>query len=107
VDDRKKTAALTSLRADAGLAPVLPYIARWIGEGVITSLRRDSVDGEDVDFDRKSLDIYLDAISALLENDRLFIEPYVCLRRTFPSHSPCADLSTSCINSSRPSSLFS
>ncbi|KAF8333466.1 TATA box binding protein associated factor-domain-containing protein [Cantharellus anzutake] len=77
MDDRKKTAALTSLRADAGLSPVLPYIARWIGEGVVASLRRDSTDGEDVDFDRKSLDIYLDAISALLENDRLFVEPYL------------------------------
>lgn len=75
-EDRKRTAALTSLRADAGLAPVLPYIARWVAEGVVSTLRRDG-DGDEVDVDRKSLDIYLDVISALLENERLLVEPYV------------------------------
>lgn len=75
-EERKRTAALTSLRADAGLAPVLPYIARWVAEGVVATLRRDG-DGDDADLDRRSLDIYLDVINALLENERLLVEPYV------------------------------
>jgi len=77
-EERKRTAALTSLRADAGLAPVLPYIARWVAEGVVTTLRRDG-DNDEVDLDRRSLAIYLDVISALLENERLLVEPYVSL----------------------------
>jgi transcription initiation factor TFIID subunit 6 len=77
VEERKKTAALTSLRADAGLAPVLPYITRWVGEGVVNTLRREGVEGDEMDLDRRSLDIYLDVLSALLENERLFVEPYV------------------------------
>lgn len=80
-DDRKRTAALTSLRADAGLAPVLPYLARWVAEGVVATLRRDGdgdADGEgEGDVDRKSLGVYLDVIGALLENERLLVEPYV------------------------------
>jgi transcription initiation factor TFIID subunit 6 len=76
-EERKKTAALTSLRADAGLAPVLPYIARWLGEGVVNTLRREAIEGDEMDLDRRSLDIYLDVLSALLENERLFVEPYV------------------------------
>jgi transcription initiation factor TFIID subunit 6 len=77
-EERKRTAALTSLRADAGLAPVLPYVARWVAEGVVTTLRRDG-DNDEVDLDRRSLAIYLDVISALLENERLLVEPYVSL----------------------------
>lgn len=42
----------------------------------MATLRRDG-DGDEVDLDRRSLDIYLDVISALLENERLLVEPYV------------------------------
>ncbi|KAF8315128.1 TAF-domain-containing protein [Clavulina sp. PMI_390] len=75
-DERKRSAALTSLRADAGLAPVLPYLSRWVAEGVVAAIKRDT-DNEDVDLDRRSLDIYLDVINALLENERLLVEPYL------------------------------
>ena len=92
-DEKKRTAALTSLRADAGLAPVLPYVARWVAEGVVTTLRRDG-DNDEVDLDRRSLAIYLDVISALLENERLLVEPYVS-RAPTPS-----SFVRSCMNSS-------
>ena len=75
-EERKRTAALASLRADAGLAPVLPYVARWVAEGVVAVIR-DGDEGGEGDIDRKSLAIYMDVIAALLDNDRLFVEPYV------------------------------
>lgn len=82
-DERKKTAALTSLRADAGLQQVLPYLVRWVGEGVVGALRRDANEGDEMDVDRRSLEVFLQVIGALLENDRLFVEPYVRLSFTY------------------------
>ncbi|KAG5634253.1 hypothetical protein H0H81_002696 [Sphagnurus paluster] len=72
-DFAKRTAALASLRNDAGLQALLPYLIRWVGEGVVGSLK-EGVQGEN---DGKVLEVMLDVISALLENNTLFVEPYL------------------------------
>lgn len=69
----KRTAALASLRADAGLQALLPYLVRWVGDGVAGVLR-DRADGEQ---EGRTLEVLLDVVSAILENSTLFIEPYV------------------------------
>ncbi|KAI6044858.1 TATA box binding protein associated factor-domain-containing protein [Pisolithus marmoratus] len=90
----KRTAALASLRADAGLQALLPYLVKWIGEGVVSALREEA----DSEQEGKTLEILLDVVSAILENSTLFIEPYHLLKRlgrvltqhstTYPSLSP-------------------
>jgi transcription initiation factor TFIID subunit 6 len=72
-DPTKRTAALASLRHDAGLQPLLPYLVRWVGEGVVNVLH----DGAQDDASGRTLEVLLDVISALLENATLFVEPYV------------------------------
>ncbi|KAH7885519.1 transcription initiation factor TFIID complex 60 kDa subunit [Phlebopus sp. FC_14] len=72
-DTAKRTAALASLRADAGLQALLPYLVRWIGEGVVGALK----DGGDIEQDGRTLEVLLDVVSAILENGTLFIEPYL------------------------------
>ena len=47
-----------------------------VAEGVVTTLRRAG-DNDKADLDRRSLAIYLGVIRALLENERLLVEPYV------------------------------
>lgn len=83
-DDAMRTAALTSLRSDAGLQTLLPYLVKWVGDGVIGVLRETGTPNE---MDGKILEIFLDAIGALLDNKTLFVEPYVSARviprRTF------------------------
>lgn len=69
----KKTAALASLRHDAGLQALLPYLVRWVGEGVAGVLKT----GKQDDGDGKVLEVLMDVVSALLENKTLFVEPYV------------------------------
>lgn len=69
----KKTAALASLRHDAGLQALLPYLVRWVGEGVVGVLKT----GEQGDGEGKVLEVLMDVVSALLENNTLFVEPYV------------------------------
>lgn len=76
-DGAKRTAALASLRADAGLQALLPYLVRWVGEGVVNALR----EGTDSEPEGKTLEVLLDVVGAILENTTLFIEPYV---RTLP-----------------------
>ncbi|CAE6458378.1 unnamed protein product [Rhizoctonia solani] len=88
-NERKRTAALSSLRADAGLQALLPYLIRWIGETVVRVLKGEGAshvgdDGSDDDamfgsdeLDRAKLDIMLDALKALLDNKTLFVEPYL------------------------------
>ena len=86
--DRKRQAALASLRNDAGLQGILPYLVRWIGDCVVNALTIKSVAGGDMeevglmedDVDRATLDMVLEVINAILDNQRLFVEPYV---RTF------------------------
>ena len=72
-DYTKRTAALASLRHDAGLQALLPYIVRWVAEGVVNTLRG----GSQTEADGRVLEVLLDVISALLENSTLFVEPYV------------------------------
>ncbi|GLB38700.1 putative transcription initiation factor tfiid complex 60 kda subunit [Lyophyllum shimeji] len=72
-DFAKRTAALASLRYDAGLQALLPYLIRWVGEGVVGSLK----EGVQAESDGKILEVMLDVIGALLENNTLFVEPYL------------------------------
>jgi len=71
-DSAKRTAALASLRNDAGLQTLLPYLIRWVGEGVVTAL----TGGAQFEADDQSLEV-LDVVSAILEENTLFIWPYV------------------------------
>ncbi|KAF9525550.1 transcription initiation factor TFIID complex 60 kDa subunit, partial [Crepidotus variabilis] len=72
-DFAKRAAALASLRNDAGLQALLPYLVRWVGEGVVSVLK----DGSQETNEGKVLDVLLDVIGALLDNSTLFIEPYL------------------------------
>jgi transcription initiation factor TFIID subunit 6 len=72
-DSARRTAALASLRNDAGLQALLPYLTRLVGEGVVTALK----EGAQSEVDGRSLQVLLDVVSATLENNTLFIEPYV------------------------------
>jgi len=72
-DIAKRTAALASLRADAGLQALLPYLVRWVGEGVVNALR----EGTECEPEGKTLEVLLDVVGAILENTTLFIEPYL------------------------------
>lgn len=72
-DHAKRTAALASLRNDAGLQALLPYLIRWIGEGVVSALK----EGVESENDGKVLEVLLDVISAIMDNHTLFVEPYV------------------------------
>lgn len=74
-DDVKRTAALASLRHDAGLQPLLPYLVRWVAEGVVATLKNESP----TDTDGQVLDVLIEVLSALLGNQSLFVEPYVSL----------------------------
>ena len=42
LDLTKRMAALASLRHDAGLQALLPYLVRWVGEGVLGTLKDGS-----------------------------------------------------------------
>ncbi|TDL30220.1 TAF-domain-containing protein [Rickenella mellea] len=69
----KRTAALSSLRNDAGLQTLLPYLVKWVGDGVVGVLKDPSPsEGEG-----KVLEVLLDVIAALLDNTTLFVEPYL------------------------------
>ncbi|KAI0770078.1 TAF-domain-containing protein [Fomes fomentarius] len=72
-DQSKRTAALASLRHDAGLSPLLPYLAQWVSEGVVSTLRS----GSQTENDGKMLEVFLDVISALLDNQTLGVEPFL------------------------------
>lgn len=72
-DQVKKNAALASLRNDAGLQALLPYLVRWVGEGVVNALKG----GVQSDSDARTLGVLLDVISAILDNNTLFVEPYL------------------------------
>ncbi|KAG8863453.1 hypothetical protein FRB96_008193 [Tulasnella sp. 330] len=81
--ERKRSAALSSLRSDAGLQGILPYLVKWVGDTVVGALavRASSSpdDGADIedDVDRKTLEVMLLVINAILDNKRLFVEPYL------------------------------
>ena len=86
-DFAKRTAALASLRHDAGLQALLPYLIRWVGEGVVSALK----EGVQTESDGRVLEVMLDVISALLENNTLFVEPYASSFPSFPSN-PLSDI---------------
>ncbi|KAI0685350.1 TATA box binding protein associated factor-domain-containing protein [Cytidiella melzeri] len=72
-DDVKCAAALASLRHDAGLQALLPYLVRWVAEGVVHALKS----GSQEDADGKVLAVLLDVIKAILDNTTLFVEPFL------------------------------
>ncbi|KAF8920164.1 transcription initiation factor TFIID complex 60 kDa subunit [Mucidula mucida] len=72
-DFAKRTAALASLKNDAGLQALLPYLIKWVGEGVVGALK----DGLQSENDGRVLEVLLDVISSLMENKTLFVEPYL------------------------------
>ncbi|KAG9016326.1 hypothetical protein FRB90_003290 [Tulasnella sp. 427] len=62
--DRKRTAALSSLRNDAGLQGILPYLVKWVGDSVMGALAiRSNPDDEigdlEEDIDRRVLEVML------------------------------------------------
>ncbi|KAF8998570.1 TATA box binding protein associated factor-domain-containing protein [Cyathus striatus] len=72
-DFTKRTAALASLRNDAGLQALLPYLVRWVGEGVVGVLK----EGMQSENDGRVLEVLMDVIGAILDNSTLFVEPYL------------------------------
>jgi len=72
-DMPKRTAALASLRSDAGLQALLPYLVRWVAEGVVNALK----EGSQAESEGKELEVLLDVISSILDNNTLFVEPYL------------------------------
>ncbi|THH17570.1 hypothetical protein EUX98_g9102 [Antrodiella citrinella] len=72
-DDAKRLAALVSLRNDAGLQALLPYLVRWVGEGVVNALKG----GVQSDGEGRTLGVLMDVIGAILDNNTLFVEPYL------------------------------
>ncbi|KAL0573323.1 histone H4-like TAF Taf6, SAGA complex subunit [Marasmius crinis-equi] len=71
--DAKRTAALASLRNDAGLQALLPYLIRWVGEGVVGALK----DGAQSEADGRVLEVMVEVEQAVLDNNTLFVEPYL------------------------------
>jgi transcription initiation factor TFIID subunit 6 len=73
----KRTVTLAGLRHDAGLQALLPYLVRWVAEGVVNSLRT----GTQIETDGRVVEVLSDVISTLLDNSTLFVEPYVSYPR--------------------------
>jgi transcription initiation factor TFIID subunit 6 len=95
-EEAKRDAALASVRHDAGLQALVPYLVRWVGEGVVALLKTSETSRTDAD--GTTLATYMDVISALLGNSTLFVEPYVRSTRKFPprltTYGRCAAAST-------------
>jgi len=72
-EQAKRAAVLSSLQYDASLQHLLPYLVRWVDERVITAIRNPIIDSGC----GTSLEILLRVIHALIQNERLFVEPYV------------------------------
>ncbi|KAJ7647214.1 TATA box binding protein associated factor-domain-containing protein [Roridomyces roridus] len=72
-DLTKRDAALASLRSDAGLQALLPYLIKWVGDGVVRGLK----DGGMSEMDGRILDVLISVTGALLSNSTLFVEPYL------------------------------
>lgn len=77
-----RDAALASLRGDAGIHQLVPYLIQWVGSNVTHTLRAPS-EGEQNDAERTKtvqlLHTMLSTLHALLTNPSIFIEPYVCI----------------------------
>jgi hypothetical protein len=85
-DEAKVTAALTSLRHDAGLQALLPYLIRWV-DACIKGALKDGAQGEE---EGKTLEVSFNIISAILENNTLFVEPYVSVPYVFVTRVDCS-----------------
>jgi transcription initiation factor TFIID subunit 6 len=76
-DETVRSAALASLRTDTGLSGLVPYLIRWISDKVSTRLN-----------DLATLHQMLDLLHAMIDNETLYVEPYVsilldvCIRQT-------------------------
>ena len=109
-DMPKRTAALASLRNDAGLQALLPYLVRWVAEGVVNALK----EGSQTESEGKELEVLLDVISSILDNNTLFVEPYVsfyfilsfpfCLNDIIKLHQILPPILSILLNSSLPQS---
>ncbi|KAG8805950.1 hypothetical protein FRC17_005256 [Serendipita sp. 399] len=75
----RRAAALASLQYDAGLQNLLPYLVRWVGQNVVTAIRNsdERERGPKASETGETLEILLKVIHALIQNERLFIEPYL------------------------------
>jgi len=71
----------------------LPYLIRWVAEGVVGALK----DGAQSESDGKVLEVLMDVVSALLENSALFVEPYV--RFSYQTQNSYSDFPRSYIKS--------
>lgn len=66
-DEAMRTAALSCLRSDTGLTGLVPYLVQWVAERVISNLKGEAA----------LLDQMLSVLNAMLDNQTLFVEPYV------------------------------
>lgn len=65
--ERHRQAALASVRSDAAVAGVLAYLVRWVAESINKTLSGAT----------GTLGCLIDVVEAILDNDVLFVEPYV------------------------------
>lgn len=65
--ERHRLAALASVRSDAAVAGVLAYLVRWVAESMTKCLTGAT----------GTLGCLIDVVEAILDNDVLFVEPYV------------------------------
>ena len=80
-----RDAALASLRGDAGIHQLVPYLIQWVGANVTHVLRTRPADADVAERERtiNVLHTMLDTLHALLVNPSIFIEPY--LHQLMPS----------------------
>ncbi|WFD43668.1 histone H4-like TAF Taf6, SAGA complex subunit [Malassezia psittaci] len=80
-----RDAALASLRGDAGIHQLVPYLVQWVGANVTHVLRARHTDSDTQERGdtMHALHTMLDTLHALLVNPSIFIEPY--LHQLMPS----------------------
>lgn len=100
-----RDAALASLRGDAGIHQLVPYLIQWVGSNVTHALRTSSQNpsAELATVNRLNtiqlLHSMLSTLHGLLINPSIFIEPYVrmvILTLAPPTHAICA-FHSSCV----------
>lgn len=89
--ERTRQAALSTLLSDSGLGEILPYLIRWMSENILSSVTSGPSNqgqgqkeggaggGAAMGKARSTVEMgyLLDGLEALVENQGLFIEPYV------------------------------
>ncbi|WFD04915.1 histone H4-like TAF Taf6, SAGA complex subunit [Malassezia vespertilionis] len=82
-----RDAALASLRGDAGIHQLVPYVIQWVGANVTFVLRGATENGTNAPAEQtKDIELMytmLNTLHALLVNPSIFIEPY--LHQLMPS----------------------